>query len=84
MIEDADELENQMFQRTARLEENVLLLPENFHFPGKILNIKSVESALGDLAAIVQMKLDLVMLNQVHLKKENVTLSIFILWLDRD
>lgn len=50
-----------MFQRTARLEENVLLLPEKFHFPGKTINIKSVESALGDLAAVVQMKSDLVM-----------------------
>lgn len=83
VIEDADELENKIFQRTARLEENVLLLPEKFHFPGKIINIKSVESALGGLAAVVQMKSDLVMLKQVHLETENVTLSIFIFWLSR-
>lgn len=53
MIKDADEFGNEMFQRTTGLEEDVLLLPEKYPFSGKKLNIKSVESALEGVAAVV-------------------------------
>ena len=57
----ADELGNEMFQRTTRLEEYVLLLPEKY-FPSKKNTknqkkpIKLIETALGGLAAVVQME----------------------------